>query len=91
MLVLYKTLVRPILIRLLHTSLETIYYKRDINAIERVQKRYTKSIDGCKDKSYEQRLKKLNITTMADRHYRADMIQVYKILNDENNIYPIIL
>ena len=26
-------------------------------------------IDGCKDKSYEQRLKKLNITSMADRHY----------------------
>src|SRR3989442_14763660 len=26
---------------------------------------------------------------MVDRHYRADMIQVYKILNDENNIYPI--
>ena len=56
--------------------------------IEKIQKRYTKTIKGCEKKSYEQRLNKLGVTSLADRHYRADMIQVYKILNDKFNIYP---
>ena len=30
----------------------------------------------------------MGLTSLADRHYRADMIQVYKILNDSRNIYP---
>ena len=34
--------------------------------LERVQKRYTKMINGCKDKSYEQRLSKVNLTTLAE-------------------------
>jgi len=45
-------------------------------------------IKGCEEKSYEERLNKLGVTTLAVRHYRADMIQVYKILNDKLNIYP---
>ena len=28
------------------------------------------------------------MTTLADRYNRADMIQVYKILNDESGTYP---
>ena len=57
--------------------------------LEKVQKRFTKMITGCKGLSYEQRIKKLEITSLQDRHYRADMIQVYKVLNDKKNIYPI--
>src|SRR5437899_5172678 len=45
-------------------------------------------IEGYKTRSYEQRIEKLGITTLEDRFYRADMIQVYKILNDSKNIYP---
>ena len=43
-------------------------------------------IDGCKNLKYEQRLKKLNLTTVEERHKRLDMIQVYKVLNDRTNI-----
>ena len=45
-------------------------------------------IKGYKDKNYDQRLVKLGVTSLSDRHYRADMIQVYKVLNDSLNIYP---
>ena len=45
-------------------------------------------IEGLNKKTYEQRICKLRITTLEDRHYRADMLQVYKILNDSKNMYP---
>ncbi len=46
-------------------------------------------ITDCKGKSYEQRLIKLNLTSLEQRRYRADMIQVFKVLNDQKNIYPV--
>src|SRR6266516_3209982 len=86
MLILYKTLVRPILDYCIPVWRPNAI--KDIMILEKVQKRFTKMIDGCKGKSYEQRLSKLGITSLADRHYRADMIQVFKILNDGSKIFP---
>ena len=86
MLILYKTLVRPTLDYSI--PVWRPYAKKYIKKLEKVQKRFTKQIDGCKGKSYEQRLDRLGITSLEDRHYRADMIQVFKILNDTGNIYP---
>jgi len=86
MIILYKTLVRPLLDYC--CQVWKPHLKRDINSVEKIQKRYTKMIDGCKNLKYEQRLKKLNLTTVEERHKRLDMIQVYKILNDRTNIYP---
>ena len=62
------------------------YAKKDILKLEKVQKKITKMIEGYKKKTYEERINKLEITTLEDRFYRADMIQVYKILNDKRNI-----
>jgi hypothetical protein len=86
MMILYKTLVRPILDYCIpvwrpHTV-------KDMTKLEKVQKRFTKMIDGFKGKSYEQRLSKLGITSLADRYYRADLIQVYKVLNDCEKVFP---
>src|SRR6266516_4793893 len=64
------------------------YAKKYILKLEKVQKRITKMIEGYKKKTYEERINKLGITTLEDRFYRADTIQVYKILNDKRNIYP---
>jgi len=30
----------------------------------------------------------LGISSLEERHQRADMIQVFKILNDDNKVYP---
>src|SRR6266516_3374562 len=86
MLILYKTLVRPVLDYCV--PVWRPYAKKDILKLEKVQKRITKMIEGYKKKTYEERINKLGITTLEDRFYRADMIQVYKILNDKRNIYP---
>jgi len=80
MMILYKTLVRPKLDYCIPAWRP--YSRKDINALEKVQKRFTKMIHGCRALKYEERLHKLSITTLEERHNRADLIQVFKILND---------
>jgi ribonucleases P/MRP protein subunit RPP40 len=86
MIILYKTLVRPKIDYCIQVWRP--FLKKDIQILERIQKKFTKMIKGYKDKSYAQRLNKLGITSLEDRHYRADMIQVFKILNNNKDIYP---
>ena len=57
------------------------HLKKHINNIERVQRRATKLIDGFKHLTYQERLSKLNLPTLAFRCLRGDMIEVYKHLN----------
>ena len=63
--------------------------QKDILMIEKVQKRFTKLVEGCRGLSYEDRLDKLGITAIEERHSRADMIQVYKIVNDKMKVFPV--
>src|SRR4051812_31029663 len=86
MMILYKTLVRPIIDYCV--PVWKPYLQKDINKIGKIQNRYTKMIKGCNSKTYEQRLVTLGITSLADRHYRQYMIQVSKILNDSKSIFP---
>ena len=86
MIILYKTLVRPIIDYCI--PFWRPYTKKDIAKLEKVQKRFTRMIAGCKGKNYEQRLELLKLTTLNKRFERADLIQVYKVLNDTRNIYP---
>src|SRR3989442_54685 len=86
MLILYKTLVRPIVDYC--TPVWRPYLRKDVNKIEKVQKRFTKMIFECRGQNYERRLSTLGLTTLEDRHYRADMIQVFNILNNIGDIYP---
>ena len=48
-------------------------------ALENVQRRATKQIPGFKNMSYEDRLQKLKLPTLAYRRKRGDMIETYKI------------
>ena len=50
---------------------------------ENVQRRATKSIPGLSGLSYEERLRKTNIPTLAYRRIRGDMIETYKILTEK--------
>ena len=86
MLILYKSLVRPLLDYCIQVWKP--YFEKDLKIMERVQKRFTKVIDGCKDKNYIDRLTKLGMTTLEERYIRADMVQVYKILTDRDGVYP---
>ena len=78
---LYKGMVRPQLeYGAPIWSPHLIKYKE---LIENVQRRATKLIPGFYDLPYPERIKKLEIPTLAYRRVRGDMIQVYKILNDK--------
>ena len=57
------------------------YKMKDIEKVEGVQRRATKMLPGLKDKSYQERLRILNLPTLRHRRTRGDMIQTYKILH----------
>jgi hypothetical protein len=63
--------------------------KKDIEAVENIQRRATKTIPGIKHLSYRERLKKLHLPTLAFRRLRGSMIETYKIMNIyDNSITP---
>ena len=43
------------------------HYKKDKELLEKVQRRFTKMIKGMKGKSYEERLRKLNLWSLEER------------------------
>ncbi|MGE5822757.1 MAG: reverse transcriptase domain-containing protein [Nitrososphaerota archaeon] len=81
---LYKSLVRPHLEYCVQAWRP--HYQKDIDLIERVQRRATKLIPSFKGKSYEERLRCLNLTTLETRRLRGDLIEVFKILKGFDNI-----
>ena len=46
--------------------------------LEKVQRRATKMVYGFNDLTYEQRLRRLNITTLEPRRLRGDLIEIFK-------------
>jgi ribonuclease P/MRP protein subunit RPP40 len=74
----YKSLVRPLMEYA--TPVWSPYLKKDIRALERVQRRATKLVVRVKDLTYRERLLQIGIPTLEYRRERADMIQVYRIV-----------
>ena len=54
--------------------------RKDVEAIQRIQKRTTKIPTECKGKVYEQRLEKFGVTGQDKRRIRWDLILMFKIL-----------
>ena len=79
---LYKAIVRPHL----ENCICRPYRKKDIDTLERIQRRATKIIPELRDLSYEERLKECGLTTLETRRLRGDQIEVFKILNGYENI-----
>ena len=81
---LYKAIVRPHLEYCIQAWRP--YRKKDIDTLERIQRRATKMIPELRDLSYEERLKECGLTTLETRRLRGDQIEVFKILNGYENI-----
>ena len=72
---LYQTIVRPHLEYCIQAWRP--YRKKDIDILERVQRRATKIIQKLRNISYEMRLKECGLTTLETRRLRGDQIEVF--------------
>ena len=61
-------------------------HKDDISRLERIQKGYTKRIEGMEGKNYHQRLKCLNLYIMERRRERYMIINAWQQIEDEGKI-----
>src|SRR5215467_11751771 len=75
---LYKSLVRPHLEYCIQVW--SPYLKKDIELLEKVQRRATKMISELRHLSYEQRLNRLGLITLEKRRIRGDFMQAFKII-----------
>ena len=84
--VLYKTYIRPHL----EYSVQawSPYLTKDINALEKIQRRATKMIPKLRHLSYEDRMETLGITSLEKRRVRGDLIEAFKILKEIDNVNP---
>ena len=75
---LYCAMIRPIL-----EYGNVIWYptkQKDIDAIERIQRKITKRAPGLNNLPYEDRLKALDLPTLEERRIRGDLIHIFKII-----------
>ena len=56
--------------------------------VERVQRRWTRSILGLSRVPYGERLKRLDLFSMKGRLLRSDLIQVWKIFHNKSPLEP---
>ena len=78
---LFKTLIRPILEY--GNIIWNPRFKKDTEAVERVQKRATKLVHNVRDMSYSLENK---IPSLTYRKFRGDMIQVYNLMHNLEDI-----
>lgn len=76
---LYKSLVLPLVEYC--TAVWSPHYQKDMLLVERIQRRFTKSIPSLRHLSYSMRLKELALWRLDERRIHADLIQVYKMFH----------
>jgi hypothetical protein len=63
------------------SSVWSPYLQADVLAVEHVQRKFTKSILGLRDATYQQRLQALNALSLVNRRIHSDMVLVYKAMH----------
>ena len=88
---LYRVLVRPHLEYCVQFWCP--YLRKDILALEAVQRRFTRLIPGMGGLMYDQRLRRLGLYSLEFRRMRGDLIETYKIVKgldrvDAGRMFP---
>ena len=81
---LYTSMVRPRLKYAVQSW--SPYFKKDIFALEQVQRRANRLISELSYLTHEDRLKSLQHTTLEDRRISGDLIPVYKLIHGIDNV-----
>jgi len=85
-LIIYKGFVRPHLEYAIQAW--SPYLRRDIDCLEKIQRRATKMVKGFRNLTYEDRLRQLKLTSLERRRQRGDLIETYKILSGKEKVNP---
>ena len=80
---LYKVFVRPHLEYAVQSWCP--YSIKDIDVLEKVQKRFARQITNIKG-TYEEKLSKIGLTTLQARRERGDCIEIFKMLRGLTNV-----
>ena len=56
------------------------HYRKDVNALDGVQRRFTRMLPGMEHLNYEERLGRLGLFSLEQRRLRDDLIEVFKIV-----------
>jgi len=82
----FKTYVRPLLEY--NSPIWSPHLLKDINSIEKVQRRFTKSLRGLYNLSYDERLSQLQLERLETRRIQTDIITTYKIIFGKTILNP---
>ena len=74
-----KSLVRPHLER--KVQFWSPHLRRDIDKVEKIQKRETKIIPNIRNHSYHQRIQDLDLISHVQRRLRGQIIEVFNYVN----------
>ena len=84
--VLYKSFVLPLLEYC--TVVWCPFYVKDIEVLEKVQRRFTRILPDFRDLPYSDRLVKYNLSSLFARRLHFDLVCVYKIIHGFIDVDP---
>lgn len=84
--ILYKSLIRPILEYC--SVVWCPYYVKDIEVLEKVQRRFTRVLPATRHLTYDKRLCLFNLESLYTRRLKCDLTTVFKVIHGIINIEP---